>query len=125
MGGATRSLGRKVSPYADLRKAVKEAPAEKTGVTLEQVDQYAASVAEYNMRQLFYDMPKKLNFETWQGIDTLFAFLAAQRSIMQRFARLLIKNPEKPYRIGRAFNGATELDLPGDTDVGAWCIEIH
>ena len=118
MGGATRSLGRKVSPYADLRKAVKEAPAEKTGVTLEQVDQYAASVAEYNMRQLFYDMPKKLNFETWQGIDTLFAFLAAQRSIMQRFARLLIKNPEKPYRIGRAFNGATELDLPGDTDVG-------
>lgn len=118
MGGATRKLGRKESPYAALRQAVKDAPADKAGVTLEQVDQYAASVAEYNMRQLFYDMPKKLNFETWQGIDTLFAFLAAQRSIMQRFARLMIKNPDKPYRIGRAFNGATELDLPGDTDVG-------
>ena len=118
MGGATRKLGRKESPYAALRQAVKDAPADKAGVTLEQVDQYAASVAEYNMRQMFYDMPKKLNFETWQGIDTLFAFLAAQRSIMQRFARLMIKNPDKPYRIGRAFNGATELDLPGDTDVG-------
>lgn len=71
------------------------------------------------MRQLFYDMPKKLNFETFQGIDTLFAFLSATRSIMQRFARLSIKNPEKPYKVGRAFNGSTELDLPGDTDVGA------
>jgi hypothetical protein len=118
MGGAMRVKGRKISPYQKLREAVKNAPDDKVGVTLEEVDQYAASVAEYKMRQLFYDMPKKLNFETWQGIDTLFAFLAAQRSIMQRFARLMIKNPEKPYRIGRAFNGSTELDLPGDTDVG-------
>jgi hypothetical protein len=120
MGGAMFSLkkGGKISPYRSLRQAVKNAPDGQLGVTLEQVDQYAASVAESKMRQTFYDMPKKLNFETWQGIDVLFSFLAAQRSIMQRFARLMVANPEQVYRTGRAFNGATELDLPGDTDVG-------
>ena len=119
MGGST--LGRRArgqGPYQALRRAVADSDKARPGATLEQLDSYASSVASYEMRQYFYDAPKKFNVESVDGLEWFFSFFAAQRSIMQRFVRLMVQNPEKPYRIARAFNGATELNLPGDYENG-------
>jgi hypothetical protein len=121
MGGATR--GAKATgqgPFAALQAARKKAVEEgrTAGYTLEQLDAYASSVANYKMRQFLYDAPKKFNIETVDGLEWFFTFIAAQRSIMQRFVRLAIANPDKPYRIARAFNGSQDLNLPGDYENG-------
>lgn len=106
-------------PFAKLQAARKRAAGRPDrGYTLEQLDAYASSVAEYNMRQFFYDAPKKFNVETVEGLEWFFTFIAAQRSIVQRFARLIVANPTKPYRIARSFNGSTELNMPGDYENG-------
>lgn len=122
MGGV--SLGKRArggSPFKRLQEARKQAKgrAQKAGYTLEDVDNYAASVAARKLREYFYDAPKKMNIENAEGVELIFTFIAAQRAVVQRFARLLVANPDKPYRIMRAFNGATELNLPGDYQNGA------
>lgn len=119
MGGSTVGMrARGQGPYQQLRAAVRDASPTRSGASLEQLDSYASSVASYKMRQYFYDAPRKFNVETVDGLEWFFSFFAAQRSIMQRFARLMIQNPDKPYRIARAFNGATELNMPGDYENG-------
>lgn len=119
MGGSTVGMrARGQGPYQQLRAAVRSADRTRKGATLEQLDSYAGSVAAYKMRQYFYDAPKKFNVESVDGLEWFFSFFAAQRSIMQRFARLMIQNPDKPYRIARAFNGTTELNMPGDYENG-------
>jgi hypothetical protein len=87
----------------------------KAGYGIEEMDRFASSLAEKRMRELFYDMPQKLNFETATGVSLLFQFIAAQRVIFTDLAKLSIKNPERIYRTARAFNGAMDMNLPGDT----------
>lgn len=90
----------------------------KVGYSIDQLDQFASSLAEKRMRELFYDMPQKLNFETSTGVSLLFQFIAAQRVIFTDLAKLSIKNPDRIYRTARAFNGAMDMNLPGDTQRG-------
>jgi hypothetical protein len=104
--------------FDNLISLQKQTDALKEGYTLEQMDNFAASLAERKMRNLFYDMPQKLNLETSAGVSALFQFIAATRVIMTDMARLASKRPDKTYRIARALNGTMELDLPGETERG-------
>lgn len=104
--------------FDDLVARQKKTDALKAGYTLEQMDNFASSLAEKRMRNLFYDMPQKLNLETSFGVSALFQFIAATRTIMTDMARISAAHPDKVYRIARALNGTMELDLPGDTERG-------
>jgi len=105
--------------FENLYNLKKKTNALKAGYDIEQMDRFASSLAEKRMRGLFYDMPQKLNLETTAGVSLLFQFIAASRVIMTDMARLSVKNPNKVYRAVRTFNGAMDLDLPGDTERGA------
>lgn len=104
--------------FNNLISLQKKTDALKEGYTLEQMDNFASSLAEKRMRNLFYDMPQKLNLETSFGVASLFQFIAATRTIMTDMARLSAARPDKVYRLVRALNGTMELDLPGDTERG-------
>jgi hypothetical protein len=104
--------------FAKLQERANSVPAGKVGYSLDDLDNYSSSLALYRMKELFYDVPQKLNFETTYGIGIMYQFLAATRTILTDQVRLLAKNPMKGYRIARAFNSTTELDLPGETERG-------
>lgn len=104
--------------FDKLVERQKRTDALKAGYDIEQMDDFASSLAEKKMRNLFYDLPQKLNFETSFGVSALFQFIAATRVIMTDMARLAAAHPDKIYRMTRAVNGTMELDLPGDTERG-------
>jgi len=104
--------------YEKLKELGQSTNALKAGYSIEDMDNFAAALAEKRMRNLFYDLPQKLNFETSAGVSALFQFIAATRIIMTDMARLAALRPDKVYRVGRAINGTMDLDLPGDTERG-------
>ena len=104
--------------FANLQKRAAATPATKKGYNLDDLENYSSSLALYRMKELFYDAPQKLNLETTYGISIMYQFLAATRTILTDQVKLLAKNPMKGYRVARAFNSTTELDLPGETERG-------
>lgn len=104
--------------YERLKEVVANLPQDKQGASLEQLDNLASAVALRRMRETFYDMPKKLNFEDAASVAILYQFIAATRVIGAWFVSNLAKHPTKAYKIARALNGIADIDLPGDREVG-------
>jgi len=102
------------SKWERLNSLIDRTPADKAGYSVEEMTNYASHLALQEMKEMFYDAPKKLNIETSGPIGLMYQFLAAQRTIAKTWASNALAHPNKMYRATRAYGSLTELEVPQD-----------
>lgn len=102
------------SKWERLNNLINQTPLNKAGYSVEEMTNYASHLALQEMKEIFYDAPKKLNFETAGPIGLMYQFLAAQRTIAKTWANNALTNPNKMYRVVRAYGSLAELQVPQD-----------
>ena len=115
LGGSKLKAG-KTSPgnrFAELQRKVDEvinADQPATG-TLAELNTYAHAKAKNDMQNLFFDSGQKKGFDTGVLNRLNFQFAVAQRVILSDAFQFFAHAPVELYKMEKAFNGATLVDL--------------
>jgi len=108
--GGKRPVGRKHQTIRIIERELKKRSTGKyvpeAGLTLQQLNSMASKAGAKYTRDLFYDASKQL--QSAQAMRLIFPFVQAQLNTMRVWGKLFVENPVNFYKLGRAFNAATQ-----------------
>lgn len=96
----------------EMKRREKSGISETGLLTMKQLDSLAYKSAANNTKKMFYDAGKQRNFAA--QIRLIFPFAQAQYNTMDKWFRLMVKNPQQVYKFGRAYNSLTQ---PGSSAI--------
>lgn len=96
-----------------LMDMLRRQAAEGTGTgTAEQLSQYAGTITNMNMSNIFFEAAMKNNIE--DALRVIYPFGSAWREIFTKYAAFFVEDPYRAAKVYRAYRAGSSLDPDGD-----------